>query len=379
MNMIYLSPDASSPTALRYPFVRVRLPELSEIARLLEISFAAGRLSNFGPNCRAFEDEAAALFGPEYNVSTCTSCTAGLSAALMALRLTGAVMMPAFTFPATRSAIAGAGLRAVLADVDPVSGTLRAADIAPCAARHGIGAVMVVRPYGIWSDVSDIAAECRRLGLALVIDNASGFGVAAPVMARYLVPDAIEVFSLHATKPAGIGEGGFMVHPPALGDAIRHAVNFGMAPGSSEVCSAGLNGKMDELRAAAAREMLPGLGGRVAQRQAMAAELTRHAHQAGVQTFQADVEIERSAWQTFPLRLPPGTRMDAVLAAAAERGLQLRRYYSPALDDGAPAGAFPGAADLSSRAMCLPIYDNPGPGEVDDMWGIFAQALDRAG
>ena len=372
--------------ALRFPFVVPRLPSTERIAHYLQASRAAGHFSNFGPNNDAFEAAVQARHAPGFGVSACTSCTAGLTAALLALGVTRPVLIPAFTFRATDSAVRAAGLQPVVADVDPATGILAAAAVAPAVRHAGIGAVLAIRPYGLWTDLSELAAACRGAGVPLVIDNASGFGIAPETAIRHAVPDAVEVFSLHATKPAAIGEGGLMLYPPPLHAAVRAALNFGMDPGTARARGPGLNGKLDEVRAAVARAMLEDLPARVRQRQRMAATLGRLALGAGIEPFATPGEEWRAPWHCFPVLLSPQLDTAAVAAACLHAGLQVRRYYYPAmagvagaLVSATPVCATPVSAALAARAVCLPIYDGDRANDADAVWQTFAAALAHAG
>ena len=195
------------------------------------------------------------------------------------------MLIPAFTFPATLSAVMGAGLHAVAADVDPSTGMLTPGSIGSAVRDLGVHAVIVVRPYGFWSDISGLVAECHAHHIPLIVDSAAGLGVAAEVIERFSSGESIEVFSLHATKPFGVGEGGCIMSPQAYEHNLRSALNFGLwAPGNLAPGS-GLNGKMSELTAAMGRAVLENLANRIMERQQAAAILNAYCAQAGLRTL----------------------------------------------------------------------------------------------
>lgn len=296
----------------------------------------------------------------------CANGTAGLTAALFALGVDGPVLIPAFTFQATASAVIGAGLDVVVGDVELKTGVLSVGAVER-AIREGCGAVILVRPYGIWSDVADVAEICRQAGVPLIIDNAAGLGVSHDIDARYGVPDAIEVFSLHATKPFGVGEGGLLRVPPSLEGEVRAALNFGFA--SVHGNGRGLNGKMPELTAAVALAARAHLARRVSERQAMAAAYADVADIAGLRHFAGDVTA--SPWQCFPVRVPDGASPDGMVEKALEAGLQLRRYYQPLIG----WARAPYADDLSETVICLPVYDGDDAECAAEIWNIFLSAI----
>ncbi len=288
----------------RFPFVRPRLPNLALVEEFFGAAREQGIYSNFGPNALAFEQELkAAYFAADSAVVTCANCTSGITASLIAARVAGPVIIPAFTFAATELAVRAAGLVALPADVSSTTAHLSPDTVIELARRSGADAVVAVRPYGIWSDLSALAAACSQHDLTLIIDNAAGLGVAPEVVRRFAVPGVIEVFSLHITKPFGIGEGGVILCPAAMEDDVRSALNFGLWTAGSIERGRGINGKMDELSAAMARAVLRNLPDRIRNRQAVARRYN-DLNASRYDTFCPPGMEERAAWQCFPLRLP---------------------------------------------------------------------------
>lgn len=369
-----LSNIRSFPT-FRYPFIRPRLPSLDRVAIEFERSRAASFYSNFGPTALVFEGEMEKAYFPGMAAVSCSNCTSGLSATLIAYRIKGPVLVPAFTFPATSAAVRGAGLKAIVGDVDPETGILDPVTAEPLIREHGCEAVIAVRPYGLWTDLSAIAEMCARLNVRLIIDNAAGIGADADIVARYSIPTAAEVFSLHATKPFGVGEGGLCVVPMADQHNMRSALNFGLWSLGDLEAGEGINGKMDELTAAMALVVFEDLPGRIQQRQSVAARYLERAEDAGMETF-VTPERERGApWQCFPVKLPVGLSAARLMEACYAEGLQVRRYYHPALSPRTAKTLTPNAYALAERAICLPVYDGSDNAETDAIWTIFRTAM----
>jgi dTDP-4-amino-4,6-dideoxygalactose transaminase len=372
-----IRPDTLRPwtsiTRFRYPFVKPRIPPLDKVAPFFKQALEASYFSNFGPASRALEKSIEQdLPGPLAAIA-CVNCTAGLTAALIAKRIKGPVLIPAFTFAATASAVAAAGLRAVIGDVDGVTGVLSSAAVRQAAQGLECAAAIVVRPYGIWSDLSEVSEACRDAGLALIIDNAAGLGITPKVMNDFCVPDAIEVFSLHATKPFGVGEGGMIVAPASIEDDLRSALNFGLWPSSSLRPGEGINGKMDELTASMAGAVLVDLSQRVSERQAFARIYSRFVEEHGaMRAFVASGDEHLAAWQCFPILLTGEVSVHEIVKKCEERGLQARRYYHPVI---AGDRDTPNAAALSEHAICLPVYDGKDSEQVGDIINIFSEAV----
>ncbi|MCV0396072.1 MAG: DegT/DnrJ/EryC1/StrS family aminotransferase [Rhizobiaceae bacterium] len=364
-------PETARP---RFPFVKPRYPASDAIERHFRPAREAGFFTNFGPVSSRLERELGTRLLSGRSAMMCSSCTTALSVALLALDVSSPVLVPAFTFPATAGAVTGAGLTVLVGDVDPDTGILLEGEVRR-AARQGCGAVIAVRPYGIWSDLSPLAAACREAGLPLVIDNAAGLGVGGDIVSRFGVEDAIEAFSLHATKPFGVGEGGVLAVPPepeapGLEAKLRSAMNFGLPLADGRLRGKGINGKMDEMTAAVGHAVLEELPSRVARRQEVAGYYAGRAGEAGLATFFR--AAEHSTWQCFPVLLPDGVAADGIVKACAEEGLIARRYYHPALGE---AGT-PNARRLAARAVCLPVYDDAA--DAPEIWDIFSRAVAAA-
>ncbi|MBB3771673.1 dTDP-4-amino-4,6-dideoxygalactose transaminase [Angulomicrobium tetraedrale] len=358
---------------IRFPFVRPRLPELSEVDKFFEVSRQAGFYSNFGPVSIAFEEDLEAAFFPRTGAVACANCTVGISAALIAARVRGPVLVSAFTFPATLAAIRAAGLEPIICDVDAKTGVLDYDAASTTLGRMKCGAIVAGRPYGIWSDIGHLGDLARQWNVPLILDNAAGLGVGRHVVERYSVEEAFEVFSLHATKPFSVGEGGVVVGPRAFENDIRSALNFGLWSAGTVEIGSGFNGKMDELTASMARAVFAGLAVRVDERQSSARHFNRLAQAAGLQTFCAVGEEESSPWQCFPVTLPSHLSVEEVVAKCHAAGLQIRRYYYPLV--GEVCSNAPVAGVLSDRTVCLPVYDGVEAGVVDEVWGIFCDSL----
>lgn len=359
----------------RFPLVRPRLPAIGALQQYFAAAQASRYYSNFGPASVAFERSVEEMYLETGSAVACSNCTSGLSAVLIALRIDGPVLVPAFTFAATFSAVRGAGLQSVVGDVDPETGILAMSDAVRLIREHGCKGVIVVRPYGIWTDISELVRACEAEGAAVIVDNAAGFGVDAKVWNDRMSPSRVEVFSLHATKPFGIGEGGLIWAPGELEHNVRSATNFGLWACGDLKPGEGINAKLDEISASTACAVLDDWPVRLVDRQSFAAVLNARARDCGIETFCDVGQEENSPWQCFAVKLPEGVSADAVIFECARSGLQVRPYY---LTLPGHAYAAPAAAMLSSRAICLPVYDGDYADRAEEVWSIFAGALGKS-
>jgi len=189
-----------------------------------------------------------------------------------------------------------------------------------------------------------------------------------------------EVFSMHATKPFAVGEGGVIfadrVHDAALRSALNFALNSHAAPRGPVW---GFNGKMSEFHAAVGIAQLNRIDNIVSRRQAFAAmyrdRLARHPEVVCPQ------DMNCAPWQAFPVLLPSARIVESFLDAAAASGVEIRRYYRPSLSRWPETRCFetcPVAEDLAERMCGLPVRALEVGSQTNPIADLVLDALDRA-
>ncbi|APG45520.1 DegT/DnrJ/EryC1/StrS family aminotransferase [Phaeobacter porticola] len=352
-------------------------PEIPAADRWLpytEEATAANWHTNFGPTSKRFEQKLHALYGhADETVIATSSATAGLSACLIANGISGPVLCPAFTFQATACAILGAACTPVIIDVDPTNGVVSPECLQQALIETGAKAAIVLAPYGIQTDFATHAEICAKRGAILIIDNAAGLGVDRRGLSPVPYGNHVsEVFSLHATKPFGIGEGGAIFAAPGLDGAIRSAINFGLqthtGAGHDATPRWGINGKLSEVMAAIGMAVSEDMGARVALRQAMAREWITALGDTGCHIF--NTELAKAPWQVFPILLPDESRVLQFSEKMQGLGVEIRRYYQPSLGrcgGMARVGTCENAQNLSERVIVLPVRSWLTPEERSDL------------
>src|SRR5688572_24835734 len=93
-------------SSIRFPATRPELPAVADWAPFLEDAYRANWFTNFGTLARRLEDHLAGAWGFDQTVCVLASSgTAACAAPLIARGIGGKVLLPAFTFPATLSAV----------------------------------------------------------------------------------------------------------------------------------------------------------------------------------------------------------------------------------------------------------------------------------
>jgi dTDP-4-amino-4,6-dideoxygalactose transaminase len=357
------------------PFARPLLPEPADWLPFLAPAYEERWFSNGGPVAARFEAELTERCGIDGREAVLvSSATAGLTAALLALDVTGPVAMPAFTFPATAHAARMAGCRPVFCDVDPRTWELDAQSLARALRDHGCRAVVHVRPFGFVRDTGAVEAVAEAAGVPVVVDAAAAFGGADEAGRPAGGAGAAEVFSFHATKVLAIGEGGVVLAPPALAARIRRAINFSLE--GTDVAARGLNGKLPEVSAAIGLAALRALDEHIAVRRAAVERLARAA--TGIANL--PYRPGRPPWQGLPVVLAQAGARDAALAALHEAGVEGRVYYSPGLHRtsafaGCAPFALPVTDSLAERILCLPVHADLAGAALDRVVEAVEDAL----
>jgi|YelNatPaOPRAMG01_1025707.scaffolds.fasta_scaffold30678_3 dTDP-4-amino-4,6-dideoxygalactose transaminase len=376
----FVSARATDPTNWAYPFQRPLLPPIASWSDDLRLAYDRRWFSNGGELSRRFEHVLTERVGRP--VVACSNGTAAITAALLALDLPAAaeVVLPSFTFPATLWAVLQAGLTPVLADVDASTWELSPASVERVAEYcPRLGAVLAVRTFGLCRDMAGLQDWCTARGLPLVIDAAAALGGSLPDGTPAGCQGAMETFSLHATKPFAVGEGGAIACAPEYEPALRRILNFGLEEG--RLLNAGFNGKMSEFVAAVGLAQSRVIEAHLALRRSAAQRYMDFFAQHAPDWVLPE-QPGSPPWQSYAALAPSRKAADELESAAARLGVQLRRYYRPALHMAAVAMNFarcslPVAEDLAGRMVCLPLYSDMGEAEQAGLLDRLVSALGR--
>ena len=184
-------------------------------------------LTNNGPVVQEFEERLAEFLGVRH-VITVVNATIGLELVIRALKLTGEVIVPAFTFVATAHALQWQEITPVFSDIDPATHNLDPACIERMLTPRTTG-IIGVHVWGRPCDIEALEAIARKHNLALLFDAAHAFGVShrGRMIGQF---GQAEVFSFHATKFFNTFEGGAIAtNNDDLAEKLRLMRNFGFS------------------------------------------------------------------------------------------------------------------------------------------------------
>lgn len=236
------SPDEKS----KYPVMKADLNLDAKLFKYFEEIQKTGTYSNFGPQVTSLEHEFSKMLGVSAsNIVSCCNATVGLIGAMEILN-SESWLIPSWTFAATGHAARSASSRVIFGDVDPITWMLE-----PVGHESANGAV-VTSPFGA---KIEIGSEWNVFS-SLVIDAAASIA-APPIISSGVTIPWVVVYSLHATKILGIGEGGILVFSsPELAQSFRAWTNFGFSGGVRSSLMRATNGKLSEVHGAIGRHRL---------------------------------------------------------------------------------------------------------------------------
>ncbi|MGG0811222.1 aminotransferase class I/II-fold pyridoxal phosphate-dependent enzyme [Paenibacillus alvei] len=352
------------------PFLRPNLVKKERLLSNFEKIEASRIYSNYGPLNHLFETRVIAqMFGGIGSAVTVHNATIGLMLAIsQSKRSRGKyAVMPSFTFAATPLAAEWCGLEPYFLDIEPDDWQLNRAQLEETVERLG-EQIAVVVPYATFGSAIELSIYDKLLqeGIPVVIDAAASFGTTVAEGAAQFGKGfgGAVVFSFHATKTFGVGEGGLVYSADQeLIQRIRRAGNFGFSS-SRESVMLGLNSKISEYTAAIALATLEGFHAVQERRKTIIGYYSRELQQQdlmqrgwSVQKIQGQVPL-----QFFSLLspAPPGNR--EVIRQLASHSIEARTYFSPACHQQKQFQSYPhsdlGVTErIADRIISLPLWE----------------------
>jgi len=318
--------------------------ELVALERVLQ---SGNWSSSYGDEVHTFEKSFAAYQDARHGICV-NSGEAALILAFKALQIpTGAeVIVPAYTFVASATAVVQVGAIPVFVDVDPDTYC-----ICPDAAAAAIGprtaAIMPVHFAGLPADMDPIMALAQKHGLAVLEDAAQAWGSRYGDRAVGSIGDA-SGFSFQASKNLTAGEGGIILTDDAeVAATCRSLADCGRAATQQRYSHAMLGGnhRMTEFQGAILRAQLERYPGQLDLRNRNAAVLT---------------EELRGLEGVEPLALPPARAHSWHLFVVRARVHDFGGISKSILVKALVAEGIPAAVGYSSAPYQQPVFEDAG-------------------
>ncbi len=349
------------------------LPPLEDFVLYLKEIWDSKHITNMGQFHKKLEDELQEYLGIKY-ISLFTNGTLPIMVALQALRITGEVITTPYSFVATTHSLWWNGIKPVFVDVDLKTGNLDPEKI-EAAITPKTTAIMPVHVYGNPCNMERIKEIADIYGLKIIYDAAHAFGVKINGKSILEAGD-MATLSFHATKTYNTIEGGALVCRDAeTKKRIDYLKNFGFA-GETTVIAPGINGKMDEVRAAYGLLQLKHVDEAISKRQQVAEKYRKELRSVKGISFMENMPGVKHNYSYFPIfvdEIAYGMTRDELYFKLREKNIFGRRYFYPLISEFATYRGFPSARKenlpnahkLADSVICLPMYHELQTEDID--------------
>jgi len=349
---------------LNIPLLIPEMPKTEELIPWLKEIDSNRIYTNFGPLNTKLESFLKSNFTKhqDLHITTVSNCTIGIELALNCLNLKrgSSVLVPSLTFAASGTSVKNCGFTPVFSDIDTNTWILTPEIALAQANLKDIHAVLPVSTFGIPQNVDGWDKFTKDTGIPVLIDAASAYGN------QEIGETTSAVFSLHATKSLGCGEGGFIASKNSDFIAqIKTMSNFGIVGQNYKgyIDRAGTNAKLSEYHAAV------GLASLSQWNKIRKLNINNYQNyllmlgNAKINYLAQDQGKDRNH-TLLPIRLCglDSIETDALITKMLEAGVQTRRWYYPLLSEYkcfkeiTKNGVFPGAQKISNELIGLPFY-----------------------
>ena len=313
-------------------------------------------------------------------ISLFTNGTLPLICALQALRITGEVITTPYSFVATTHSLWWNGIKPVFVDIDPVTCNIDP-DKIEAAITPKTTAIMAVHVYGKPCDTERIQAIADKYGLKVIYDAAHAFGVEVNGKSILEAGD-ISTLSFHATKVYNTIEGGALVcHDENTKKRIDYLKNFGFA-GETTIIAPGINGKMDEVRAAYGLLNLKQVSAAIESRHQVAVRYREALREISGIHVMEDMPGVRHNYSYFPIFVDAeryGMSRDELYFKMKESNVLGRRYFYPLISEfstyrgleSAKLEYLPVAHKVADSVICLPMHHALSPDDMNLILSII--------
>lgn len=348
------------------------LPSLEEFMPYLQDIWDRKWLTNNGHYHKELEKALCEYLKVPY-ISLFTNGTLPLMCALQALRITGEVITTPYSFVATTHSLWWNGIKPVFVDIDPVTGNIDP-DKIEAAITPRTTAIMPVHVYGNPCDTQRIQEIADKYGLKVIYDAAHAFGVEVNGESVLNAGD-MATLSFHATKVYNTIEGGALIcHDEQTKKRIDYLKNFGFA-GETTVIAPGINGKMDEVRAAYGLLNLKQVDAAIEARRQVAVRYRETLRDVKGIRVMEDIPGVRHNYAYFPIFIDAeeyGMTRDELYFKMKEQDVLGRRYFYPLISEfstyrgleSARPENLPVSHRIANSVICLPMYSGLSEGEM---------------
>lgn len=350
--------------------------EIDAVIRVME----SNHLS-IGPRVEAFEQEFVKQLGVKHAIAV-NSGTSGLHCLVRAMGLGPGdeVITTPYSFVASTNCLLFEGATPVFVDIDPQTFNLDLNRV-EAAITPKTKAILPVDVFGQPMDMAAVNAIAKKHNLLVLEDSCEALGARFNGVKAGTHCDGA-VFAFYPNKQITTAEGGMIVtNDDRLADLCRSYRSQGRAVTGFwlEHERMGYNYRLSELHAALGEVQMHRLEEILGKRQAVADRYNEMLEGvAGVTRPWIHPAVDRMSWFVYVIQVAPGIDRDAVMDRLKAKGVGCRPYFTPIHVQpyiqeqfGLKAEDFPISADIGSRSIALPFFNNLTP----EQQGYVVEAL----
>ncbi len=336
------------------PVTKPFLPTLEEYMAQVQRAYNNEWLTNRGELVLELEEKIQQYLTSKSKPILMNNGTIPLQIALKLLGKEGEVITTPFSYVATTSTIVWEGCTPVFVDIDPVYWTIDETKIEE-AITEKTTCILATHVFGNPCNVEEIERIAKKHNLYVIYDSAHCFGVKYKGKSIFDWGD-ISTCSFHATKIFHTGEGGAaFVNNEELQEKVFYSHNFGHN-GPIDFHGVGINGKMSELQAAMGLAVLPHMNEIIEKRR-----LIYQKYSSEIENYQFIKIRMETEWNYhyIPMLIRFNQDIELFLQSLIAEKITPRRYFYPSLNNLKYVNRLDCtiSEEVSSRIICLPIYD----------------------
>ncbi len=332
------------------------LPNKEKYKKYVDEIYKNGWITNNGPMVQKLEKRLARHLGVK-NIVLVSNGTAALEIAYRTLDIKNHAITTPFSFVATTSSLVTNNIQPIFSDIDTNTLNIDVKNIKELI-NSKVSAIVPVHVFGNGCEVERIDQIAKENNLKVIYDAAHAFDVKYKGQSILNYGD-ISILSFHATKLFHTIEGGALViNDDNLVQKARHLINFGIE-NSESIPSLGINAKMNEFEAAMGLCVLDEIENIKNKR-----EKIYNFYQSSLKDVVKLQEQNTNStlnYSYFPIILKDENQTLKIQKALYKNNISPRRYFYPSLDTLnyiKPQQFMSNSRDISSRILCLPIYES---------------------
>jgi dTDP-4-amino-4,6-dideoxygalactose transaminase len=355
------------------PVTKTYLPPFEEYKKQLMRAWEKGWITNNGILVTELEAKLKEYLGVDH-LLFCSNGTIVLQMALKVFNITKEVITTPFSYVATTNAVLWEQCEPVFVDIDKNDFCIDTKKI-EAAITENTEAILATHVYGSPCNIDAIQKLALRYSLKVIYDGAHCFGTVYNNRQLLSYGD-ISTCSFHATKLFHTVEGGCIItKDAAIAEKLYLLRSFGHI--ADEYYSIGINGKNSEFHAAMGLANLPHLPCIIEKRKEVCKLYDQLLAALNLQ-YQKSLPGTEYNYAYYPVAFNNEATLKNVINALKAGGVEPRRYFYPSLNK-LPflnkSFPCPVSEEISSRVLCLPLYERLSLEEVKMICKIIESAL----